>query len=76
MALSPRSNNFRSKCMVATIAQDVEGHSAPVIELFWADEGDAIIDPTLELVMLEPKGGYFEPLRHTMAGLQHAASFE
>ncbi|KND91763.1 Helicase required for RNAi-mediated heterochromatin assembly 1 [Tolypocladium ophioglossoides CBS 100239] len=75
VALSPRSDNFRSKCMVATIALN-DGDSSPVVELFWANEGDAIIDPTLELVMLEPKGGYFEPLRHTMVGLQHAASFE
>ncbi|POR36012.1 Helicase required for RNAi-mediated heterochromatin assembly 1 [Tolypocladium paradoxum] len=77
VALSPRSDNFRSKCVVATVAfQNVEDDSPLVIELFWANEGDAIVDPTLELVMLEPKGGYFEPLRHTMVGLQHAATFE
>ncbi|PNY23393.1 Helicase required for RNAi-mediated heterochromatin assembly 1 [Tolypocladium capitatum] len=77
VALSPRSDGFRSRCVVATVAiQPVEDDSPPVIELFWANDGDAIIDPTLESVMLEPKGGYFEPLRHTMVGLQHAASFE
>lgn len=78
MVLAPRFDSFRTKCFVATVADKFEGTDGRLasIELFWADEGDAVIDPTLELVMLEPKGQYFESIRHTMTGLQHAAVFE
>ncbi|EQL01109.1 hypothetical protein G6O67_005260 [Ophiocordyceps sinensis] len=78
VVLAPRFDSFRTKCFVATVADKFEGTDGRLasIELFWADEGDAVIDPTLELVMLEPKGQYFESIRHTMTGLQHAAVFD
>ncbi|KAM4060985.1 AAA domain-containing protein [Hirsutella rhossiliensis] len=78
VALTPRSDSFRTKCFVATVANRFEGVDTrpPVVELFWADEGDAVVDPTLELVMLEPKGQYFESIRHTMTGLQHAVAVD
>lgn len=37
--------------MVAAVAfQNIEEDSPPVMELFWANEGDGIVDPTPELV--------------------------
>ncbi|PHH91944.1 hypothetical protein CDD83_9660 [Cordyceps sp. RAO-2017] len=75
MALSTRFDGFRNKCFVATVARDTVDDASPAfVEIFWADSNDAVIDPTLELVMLQPKEGYFESVRHVMVGLQQAAS--
>ncbi|KAI5463927.1 P-loop containing nucleoside triphosphate hydrolase protein [Mariannaea sp. PMI_226] len=85
VALSPSGDNFNSKCFVAVVAAkylrgglepDTEAgedeNTPPRIEIFWADSNDAIIDPSIDLVMIEAKGGYYEQVRHTMIGLQHA----
>ncbi|KAF4338027.1 NAM7-nonsense-mediated mRNA decay [Fusarium beomiforme] len=86
VVLSPRDDNFNTTCYVAVVAaryllgglepnpEDNEDENTPPrIEIFWADPGTAIFDPSIEMVMLEPKGGYFETVRHAMVGLQHAA---
>jgi helicase required for RNAi-mediated heterochromatin assembly 1 len=51
-------------------------NTPPRIEIFWSDCNTAVFDPSVEMVMLEAKGGYFETVRHAMVGLQHAAKFE
>lgn len=63
---------------MATVADRLHDEDAGpfVVELFWANEHDAVVDPSLELIMLEPKTQYFESIQHTMTGLQHAAAFE
>ncbi|KAI8722630.1 hypothetical protein NCS52_00407300 [Fusarium sp. LHS14.1] len=89
VVLSPSRDNFKTECYVAIVAaryltgglepnpDDGENENTPPrIELFWSNCQDAILDPSVELVMLEVKGGYFETVRHTMVGLQHAALFE
>ncbi|CAM1501532.1 Fc.00g035160.m01.CDS01 [Cosmosporella sp. VM-42] len=89
VALSPRSDNFKKQCYVAVVAARYvlgglepdprageDENTPPRIEIFWADAENAKIDPTVELVMLEAKGGYFETVRHAMVGLQHAAFIE
>ncbi|KAF4589038.1 Helicase required for RNAi-mediated heterochromatin assembly 1 [Ophiocordyceps camponoti-floridani] len=83
VVLSPENDEFRTKCFVATVAPlpedlDKDGPPPPksVVDLFWADPADAVTDPSLKLTMLEPKMGYFEPIRHIMTGLQRAALSE
>ncbi|RTE74678.1 hypothetical protein BHE90_010861 [Fusarium euwallaceae] len=89
VALSPSNDNFKTQCYVAVVAaryligglepnpDDGEDENTPPrIEIFWSNYQDAILDPSVELVMLEAKGGYFETVRHAMVGLQHAALFE
>ncbi|KIL86067.1 hypothetical protein FAVG1_10461 [Fusarium avenaceum] len=89
VALSPSSDNFDKQCFVAVVAaryllgglepnpEDFEDENTPPrIEIFWSNCDTAVFDPTVEMVMLEAKGGYFETVRHAMVGLQHAAKFE
>ncbi|RGP61517.1 hypothetical protein FLONG3_10487 [Fusarium longipes] len=89
IALSPRSDNFNKQCFVAVVAaryllgglepnfEDGEDENTPPrIEIFWSNVETAVFDPSVELVMLEAKGGYFETVRHAMIGLQHAAKFK
>nr|RBQ91040.1 hypothetical protein FVER53263_13112 [Fusarium verticillioides] len=89
IALSPKDDNFNTECYVAVVAAryivgglepdlaNGEGKDTPPrIEIFWSDCNNAVFDPSVEMVMLEAKGGYFETVRHAMVGLQHAAKFE
>ncbi|KAF5018322.1 hypothetical protein F66182_9706 [Fusarium sp. NRRL 66182] len=89
VALSTVSDCFAKQCFLAVVAaryllggllpdpEDNEDENTPPrIEIFWSNCADAVFDPTVEMVMLEAKGGYFETVRHAMVGLQHAASFE
>ncbi|PHH75324.1 hypothetical protein CDD82_4488 [Ophiocordyceps australis] len=79
LALTPKDDCFRTKCLVATVAQPeraetLAGGETATCEIIWARAEDTVFDPAIELIMLEPKSGYFEPSRHTMTGLQLAAS--
>ncbi|KAI0162134.1 P-loop containing nucleoside triphosphate hydrolase protein [Xylariaceae sp. FL1272] len=77
--LSTAQDGFKTICMPAIVAdRSIEGldHNPPTIQLHWADVNEAILDPTLELVMLEARNGYFEGIRHSMLGLQHVAKSE
>jgi helicase required for RNAi-mediated heterochromatin assembly 1 len=80
VALSPKGDNFRSICKIATIAQrpylDGLDQDPPVVDLLWANPEDAVLDPSLEMVMIESLHGYFESARHSLIGLQHAARTE
>ncbi|KAF4451945.1 hypothetical protein F53441_5140 [Fusarium austroafricanum] len=89
VVLSPRSDNFNKECFVAVVAaryllggllpnpEDNEDENTPPrIEIIWSNCDTAVFDPEVEMVMLEAKGGYFETVRHTMVGLQHAAKAE
>lgn len=84
VALSPSSDSFKTRCIPAIIAArpligglepDVEAgedkYTPPRVDVFWDNEN--AIDPTIELVMVEASGGYFETVRYPMLGLQHAA---
>ncbi|KAF4949111.1 hypothetical protein FGADI_9115 [Fusarium gaditjirri] len=89
VALSPRDDNFNTQCYVAVVAaryivgglepdpeNNEDVNTPPRIEIFWSDYNTAVFDPSVEMVMLEAKGGYFETVRHAMVGLQHAAMFD
>ncbi|KAI0476575.1 P-loop containing nucleoside triphosphate hydrolase protein [Xylariaceae sp. FL0804] len=77
VVLSTAQDAFKTICLPAVIAdrplRDGLDQNPPTIQFFWAKTEEAILDPTLELVMLEARSGYFESLRHSMVGLQHAA---
>ncbi|CAG9993686.1 unnamed protein product, partial [Clonostachys byssicola] len=84
IVLSPKKLGFARKFFVATvIARPVLGgllpdagegeDTPPRIDILWSNPKDAILDPSIEMVMLESNGGYFESVRHCMVGLQHAA---
>ncbi|KAK0716906.1 P-loop containing nucleoside triphosphate hydrolase protein [Lasiosphaeria miniovina] len=77
VAISTKDNNFKTICKIATIAQrpyrDGLDQDPPLVDLMWANTEDAVLDPNLELVMVESRNGYFESARHALVGLQHAA---
>ncbi|CAH0044174.1 unnamed protein product [Clonostachys solani] len=84
VVLSPKKYGFSRKFFVASvIARPVLGgllpdtneaeDTPPRVDILWSNPKDAILDPSVEMVMLESNGGYFESVRHCMIGLQHAA---
>ena len=74
------SDNFKTICKIATIAQRPYekglDQDPPLVDLLWAKPEDAVLDPALEMVMVESLHGYFESARHALVGLQHAARTE
>lgn len=73
VVLSPATDSFRSKCIVATVAarplENVQ-KSPPEVDLFFAETSDVSFDPHQEWTMVEARSGYFEAYRHTMTALQ------
>lgn len=85
VVLSPREDKFRTQCLVATVAgREIVGglepnllageapDTPPRVDVFWPSTEHAILDPNVDMIMIETKSGYFESLRHTMTGLQQA----
>ncbi|RLL98124.1 hypothetical protein CFD26_105657 [Aspergillus turcosus] len=73
VALSPASDSFRSKCVIAVVAaRPLEGvkQEPPEIDIFFSQPEDADFDPHQEWIMVEARTGYYEALRHTMTALQ------
>lgn len=82
--LSPSTDNFKSKTLVAVVAYrfmcgglepDLDaGESAdtpPRIDIFCEWNAD-FLDSSSNYVMLESKSGYFESVRYAMKGLQQS----
>lgn len=80
VALSTNDDNFNKICKIATVAQrpynDGLDQDPPIVDLLWAKPEDAVLDPDLEMVMIESRHGYFESARHALVGLQQAAQTE
>lgn len=80
VAISTKSDNFSTICMTATVAQrPYRGgldQNPPQIDIVWGNVDDYVIDPDVELVMVEARSGYFEAVRHTLVGLQMASHSE
>lgn len=80
VAISTKNDNFRSICMVATVAQrpyrDGLEKNPPEIDIVWANPDQSVIDPDMELIMIEARIGYYEAVRHTLVGLQMASDSE
>lgn len=73
MALSPVGDCFKSKCVVATVAArpvDAVTKEPPEIDIFFSQPENAEFDPQKEWIMVEPRHGYYEASRYTMAALQ------
>ncbi|KID86668.1 helicase-like protein [Metarhizium guizhouense ARSEF 977] len=66
------SDCFETTCYVATVLEN-EGlrDVPPSIDICWGRQYYVVLDPMLNLAMLEPTNAYFESLRHTMVRLQH-----
>ena len=86
VALSTKQDNFKTICMVARVAQKEfvgglepgEGEhpdTPPRIDIAWADPQDAVLDPNVELIMIEARNGYYESVRHAMRGLQNWSQY-
>jgi helicase required for RNAi-mediated heterochromatin assembly 1 len=77
VAISTRSDGFRSICKLATIVQRPYfgglDQDPPLVDLMWAKTGDAVLDPSKEMTMVESHGGFFEATRHALVGLQLSA---
>lgn len=73
VALSPASDSFQKKCIVATVAaRPLDGLKAspPEIDIFFARHEDFEFNYQQEWVMVEARVGYFEASRHTLSALQ------
>ncbi|KAK3991236.1 P-loop containing nucleoside triphosphate hydrolase protein [Cladorrhinum sp. PSN332] len=77
VALTTKHDSFTTVCKVATIVQrpfkDGLDQNPPRVDLMFAKPEDAVIDPDLEMVMVESREGYFESARYALMGLQQAA---
>ena len=73
IALSPVSDNFQTKCVIAIVAaRPLSGvQSTPSeIDIYFSRAEEIEIDPQQEWVMLEAKQGYYEAARYTLKALQ------
>ncbi|PYH48749.1 putative DEAD box helicase involved in nonsense mediated decay [Aspergillus saccharolyticus JOP 1030-1] len=73
LALTPKDDAFRTKCVVAVVASralESVKLKPPEIDIFFAKPSDIEFDPQKEWLMVEAKDGYFESVRHTMTALQ------
>ncbi|KAK5656431.1 hypothetical protein OQA88_4812 [Cercophora sp. LCS_1] len=74
VAISTKADGFRSICKIATIAQRTYrgglDQDPPQVDLMWANPADAELDPEAELIIVEPRNGFFEASRHALVGLQ------
>ncbi|KFG79109.1 hypothetical protein MANI_020809 [Metarhizium anisopliae] len=66
------SDCFETTCYVATVLEN-EGlrDVPPSIDICWGKQDYVVLDPMLNLAMLEPTNAYFESLRHTMLRRTH-----
>jgi helicase required for RNAi-mediated heterochromatin assembly 1 len=73
VALSPAKDCFESQCVIAIVAarplEQVKQHP-PLVDLYFANPDEAYFDPQQEWIMVQPRSGYLESVRHTMTTLQ------
>lgn len=77
VVLTPASDMFKTKAIVATVAARPLAaltQDPPEIDLFVARAGDLEIDPAMKFVMVEERSGYYEAERHTLLALQKMAT--
>jgi helicase required for RNAi-mediated heterochromatin assembly 1 len=73
VVLTPATDKFRTKAIVATVAaRPLEGlrQNPPEIDLFFARAEELEIDPAQEFWMVEHRGSMYEADRHTLLALQ------
>jgi helicase required for RNAi-mediated heterochromatin assembly 1 len=77
VVLTPASDMFQSKAIVATVAARklaVINQDPPEIDLFIARAAELEIDPAMKFVMVEERSAYYEADRHTLLALQKMAT--
>lgn len=78
VAISTASDRFQKICKVGIVAQEPctgpLDPGPPEVDIFWADQDEAVVDPDESLILVESRHGLYESIRHTLVGLQHAAS--
>jgi helicase required for RNAi-mediated heterochromatin assembly 1 len=78
LALTTLEDGFSKGCKIAIVAQrPYEGgldQFPPQVDITWADPSEAVLDPEREMYMIEARTGFYEGARHTLIGLQLAAS--
>lgn len=77
VVLTPATDMFKSKAIVATVAARqlaTLNQDLPEIDLFIAHPEDLEIDPATKFVMVEERSAYFEADRHTLLALQKMAT--
>lgn len=73
VVLSPRTDLYSFKAIVAVVAArplEALEQNPPEIDLFIPRAEEQEIDPSVEWVMVEDRGGLFEAARHTLLALQ------
>lgn len=73
VAMSPATDNFKTTCLLATVAaRPLKNLDTPTpeIDIFFADTNSHEVDAQNEYVMIEAYQGYFEAYRHTLRALQ------
>jgi helicase required for RNAi-mediated heterochromatin assembly 1 len=75
VALSPHEDEFRTQCILATVAarplSGLEAANPPELDLFFARPQDFQLDPMRKWIMVECRSSFFEASRHTLLSLQH-----
>jgi helicase required for RNAi-mediated heterochromatin assembly 1 len=77
VVLTPASDMFQKKAIVATVAARklaVINQDPPEIDLFIARAAELEIDPAMKFVMVEERSAYYEADRHTLLALQKMAT--
>lgn len=74
VALTPKDNNFETKCILAVVAarpmQNLESDVAPEVDILFGDPNDLEIDSQNSYIMIEATQGCYEAYRHTLRALQ------
>lgn len=83
------NDHFKSQCLVGVVAarplygglvpdrtKGEDDWTPPRIDIFWSRTEDSVWDPAEEMIMIEARSAYYEPVRYAMLGLQHAAQAE
>ncbi|KAG9242476.1 P-loop containing nucleoside triphosphate hydrolase protein [Calycina marina] len=77
VAISTERDMFSTVCKCAIVAaRPYEGgldQDPPTVDLFWAVEDEAVLDPSESYIMLEARSGYYEAYRHVLKGIQDVA---
>ncbi|KAJ5345373.1 hypothetical protein N7452_003377 [Penicillium brevicompactum] len=77
VAMSPVGDNFRTKCLVVTVAsRPLENvtKNPPEVDLFVRSFDNLDLDPQKPWLMVQSSLGYFEATKHTMTALQKLAT--
>lgn len=73
IALSPASDMFQTKALIATVAARPLAalqQNPPEIELFIGNVDEIEIDPSVEWIMVQGRAGFYEADRHILVALQ------